>query len=192
MRTTLSGDHTFASPTHTYHRFGLSVELCGDLCPSLLDPDRLFHHTCILGISLPAPVQDYLLQVVKLSFLFSQPRKVVKTPYHLRGNLDFWLIHRLSPIYLPSPRPIPSPVYEIISRCPMYRIRVASDSADNLPVFSWFSNSSDQYQKFNSQLRRSLEYGLDAGSNPRHSSIWVSPPKSCYSRWEHRCSLSAS
>ena len=123
-----------------------------------------------------------------MSFLFSQPRKVVKTSYHLRGNLDFCLTYHLPPIYLPSPRPIPSPVYGIISRCPMYRIRVASDSASSESVFSWFSNSSDQYQKFNSWLRSSLEYGLDAGSNPRHYSIWVSPPKSCYSRWEHRCS----
>ena len=84
--------------------------------------------------------------------------------------------------------PIPSPVYGIFNRCPMYKIRVASDSAGSSSVFSWFSNSSDQYQKFNSWLRSSLEFGLDEGSNPRHNSIWVSPPKSCYSRWEHRCS----
>ena len=70
-----------------------------------------------------------------MSFLFSQPRKVVKTSYHLRGNLDFCLTYHLSPIYLPSPRPIPSPVYGIISRCPMYRIRVASDSAGSLISF---------------------------------------------------------
>ena len=123
-----------------------------------------------------------------MSFLFSQPRKDVKTSYHLRGNLDFYLTNHLPPIYLPH-LVHSLPRYGIISRCPMYRIRVASDSAGGKSVFSWFSNSSDQYQKFNSWLRSSLEYGLDAGSNPRHSSIWVSPPKSCYSRWEHRCSL---
>ena len=50
--------------THTYHRFGLSVELCGDKCPSLLAPFCLFHHTYILGISLPAPILDNLLLVI--------------------------------------------------------------------------------------------------------------------------------
>ena len=49
----------------------------------------LFHHTNILGSSITCPYNRLPLLVIQLSFLFSQPRKVVKTPYHLRGNLDF-------------------------------------------------------------------------------------------------------
>ena len=111
----------------------------------------------------------------------------MKTPYHTKGKsrllIDFSSVSYIYPHLAHF-----LPVYGIISRCPMYRIQVASDSADNQLAFNCFSNSSDRDQKFNSQLRSSLEYGLDAGSNPRHLSIWVSPPESCYSRWKHRCS----
>ena len=96
----------------------------------------------------------------------------------------------MPPIYLPSPKLIPSPVYGIISRCPMYRIQVASESADCQSVLDCFSNSSDQYHKFTSQLRSSWKWTLVLGRTRDHPSIWVSPPESCYSRWEHRCSSS--
>ena len=142
----------------------------------------LFHHTSILGIALPAPILDYHPASNIVEYHVFSAEKGSENPLPPKGKSR--LLNDPSPVsYLSTlTLPIPSPVYGIISRCPMYRIQVASDSADSQSVFSCFSNSSDRYQKFNSQLRSSLEYGLDAGSNPRHSSIWVSPPESCYSR----------
>ena len=49
-------------------------------------------------------------------------------------NLSFSFCQYLSPIYLPSPRPILS-VYKTISRCPIDRIQIAYDSAIDT---SWF------------------------------------------------------
>ena len=103
-----------------------------------------------------------------MSFLFSQPKGVVKTPYYPRGNFDFWLtlppVSTLSTLTLP----IPSPVYGIISRFPMNRIQVASDSADVFLFLGCFLDSSDPYQKFNSLLR-GIKSGPWVGSNPRPS-----------------------
>ena len=83
-------------------------------------------------VQLPAPLLDYPLLVIYMSFLFSQPKGIMKTPYYPRGKLR--LLERLPPVsYLSTlTLPIPSPVYGIISRCSMYRIQVASDSAGNL------------------------------------------------------------
>ena len=67
-----------------------------------------------------------------MSFLFSQPIGVVKTPYYPRGKLR--LLERLPPVsYLSTLTEAHSlPVSGIISRCPMHRIQVISDSAGNL------------------------------------------------------------
>ena len=104
----------------------------------------LFHHTYILGIPIPVPILYYPQIVIQLSFLFSQPRGVVKTPYYTKGEIStsnwFSPVSYLSTLTLP----IPSPVYGIISLCPMYRIQVASNSADNQLVFNRFTNSSDR------------------------------------------------
>ena len=83
----------FRLPTHTYHRFELSVALCGDWCPSLLGPNCcLFHHSCILGIEKYLP----LYWTTPASFLcliaFSQPRGVVANPYHLGETPDLELV----------------------------------------------------------------------------------------------------
>ena len=94
----------------------------------------------------------------------------------------------MSPIYLRSPCPFPL-VYGIISRCPMYRIRVASDSADNQLAFSCFSNWSDRDQKFTSWLRSSQKWPLMRDWTRYQLFIRVSPPRSCYSRWKCRCFL---
>ena len=61
---------------------------------------------------------------------FSKPTRVVEKPYHTRGNFQLKAGNRyLSLIYLPSPKSITSPVYGIISWCPIYQIQVASDNA---------------------------------------------------------------
>ena len=122
-----------------------------------------------------------------MSFLFSQPRGVVKTPTTLGEILTSRkAVTCLLFIYPHLAHSLP--VYGIISRCPMNRIQVASDNAGNLSSssllleFIWF------YKKFNSLLR-GIKSGLWAELNPRPTFHRVSPPKSCYSQWKHRCFL---
>ena len=79
----------FRLSTHTYHRFGLSVELCGDLCPSLLDSSCLFHHTCILGSSITSPYTRLPPASNLVEFLVFSAERSSENPYHTRGNLDF-------------------------------------------------------------------------------------------------------
>ena len=57
----------------------------------------------------------------------------------------------LSLIYLPSPWPIPSSVYEIISRCPIDRIQVAFESAIGTSWF-WSASRTCPIWQFNSSL----------------------------------------
>ena len=95
----------------TYYGFGLSMESHGNECPGLLDPCCLFHHICILGISITCPYNRIPSASIHLvEFLFFSADKGSESPYHTRENsrllIDF---HLLSPIYLLSPRPIPSP-----------------------------------------------------------------------------------
>ena len=67
----------------------------------------LFHQTCILGISLLASILDYPLLVIQLSFLFSQPSEVVKTPYYIKGKSR--LLIDPSPVSYLSTSPCPFP-----------------------------------------------------------------------------------
>ena len=123
-----------------------------------------------------------------MSFLFSQPRRVVKTPTTL-GEISTSRKVATCLLFIYPHLPIPSPVYGIISRCPMYRIQVASDSAGNLSSssllleFIWSASEIQQpIEKF-SKVAFERNWTLD------HLFTGVSPPKSCYSRWKHRCFL---
>ena len=122
----------FRLPTHTYHGYGLSVEPRGEKCPSLLDPSCLFHHTSILGSSITCLYTRLPSASNLVEFLVFSAEKDSENPYYTRGKSR--LLERLLPVsYLSTlTLPIPSPVYGIISRCPMYRIQVASESANNL------------------------------------------------------------
>ena len=100
-----------------------------------------------------------------MSFLFSQPRGVVKTPTTL-GEISTFRKVATCLLFIYPHLPIPSPVYGIISRCPIYRIQVASDSAGNLSSSSLLLEFIWSDQKFNSLLR-GIKSGLWAELNPR-------------------------
>ena len=118
---------SFAISMHTYHSFRLSVKLWYK-CPSI--------RGSMLFISLhkhyPFPwivPHTILPQLVLFSCLeLDCPAEEVVKTYHL-GNFHIQLLSILSSIYLPSLRPIPSPIYGIISQCLIDRIQVTFDSA---------------------------------------------------------------
>ena len=147
------------SPAHAY--LPRDRVKCGTLWrlepfyPSLLVLHCLFHHTCILGSSITRPYTRLPSASNIVEFLVFSAEKGSENPLPPKGKsrLLIGLIACLLFIYLHLAHSLS--IYGIISRCPMYRIQVASDSADVQPVFDRFTNSSDRDQKFNSQLRSS-------------------------------------
>ena len=130
----------FRLPTHTYHGLGLSVEPRGDLCPSLLDPWPLISPHMHPRYYITCPYTRLPSACSIVEFLVFSADKGSENPLPPKGKsrllIDSSPVSYLSTLTLP----IPSPVYGIISQCPMYRIQVAFDSADNPPVFSCFTN----------------------------------------------------
>ena len=102
-----------------------------------------------------------------MSFLFSQPKGWWQPPTVLRETSTSRKIATcLLFIYPHLAHSLP--VYGIISRCPMYRIQVASDSASNLSSSSLLLEFIWSDQKFNN-LFRGIKSGLWAELNPRPS-----------------------
>ena len=120
-----------------------------------------------------------------MSFLFSQPRGVVKTPTTL-GEISTSrkVVTCLLFIYLHRD-PFPPPVYGIISRCPMYRIQVASDSADNLSSFRLLLEFIWSESEIQQPIEKFSKVALVRDWTRDHLFTGVSPPKSCYSQWKH-------
>ena len=111
---------------------------CGTLWRLVLQSSRLLVAYFSRHASTWMPlILDYLFLYRFLSRIWL-PCKEGNEAHHL-GNLHILLVSIPSPIYLPLPRPIHFPVYGIISRCPIDRKKVASDSALGT---SWFWSAS--------------------------------------------------
>ena len=145
----------------------LQIKRGGTVTTSVLvyyAPCCLFHHTNIsFSMDWLFLILDYP-QLVLFSWmeLYCSADEVVKT--HQR-NLHILLLP-IPVSYLLSPRSIP-PVYGIISRCPMYRIQVASDSAGNLSSFELLLEFIWSVSEIQQPIERFSKVALDAGSNPR-------------------------
>ena len=122
-----------------------------------------------------------------VEFLVFSAERSSENPYHTRGKSR--LLERLSPVsYLSTlTEPIPSPVYGIISRCPMYRIQVASDSAGNHSSFGLLQKFIWSVSEIQQPIEKFSKVALERNWTRDQLFTEVSPPKSCYSRWKHRC-----
>ena len=81
------------------------------------------------------------------------------------------------------------PVYGIISRCPMNRIQVASDSAGNLSSSSLLLEFIWSWSKIQQPIEKFSKVAFERNWTRDHLFTGISPPKSCYSQWKHRCFL---
>ena len=69
----------------------------------------------------------------------------------------------------------------------MYRIRVASDSADNLSSSSLLLEFIWSVSEIQQPIEKFSKVALERNWTRDHLFTGVSPPKSCYSQWKHRC-----
>ena len=148
------GCHAFACPTHTYHRFGLSVELLWTTSALVYQILAAYFTThAFQVVQLPVPILNYPLLVIQLSFLFSQPRGVVKTPTTLGEISTSRKVATCLLFIYPHRGPFPPPYMgsSVGVLCTGYRQPLTV--LVTFLVLACFSNSSDQNQKFNSLLR---------------------------------------
>ena len=69
----------------------------------------------------------------------------------------------------------------------MYRIQVASDSAGNLSSSRLLLEFIWSISEIQQSIEMSLKVALERNWTRDHLFTEVSPPKSCYSQWKHRC-----
>ena len=123
-----------------------------------------------------------------MSFLFSQPRGVVKTPTTL-GEISTSRKVATCLLFIDHHLAHSLPVYGIISRCPIDRMRVASDSACNLSSSSLLQEFIWSWSEIQQPIEKFSKVALERNWTRYHLFTEVSPPKSCYSQWKHRCFL---
>ena len=154
------GCHAFACPTHTYHRYWLNVESCGRLVPQstrsllLISPHMHSRQFNYLPLYQTTPAGNLV------EFLVFSAERSSENPYHL-GEIStsrkvatcllFIYLHR-------GPFPPPYMGSSVGVLCTGYRQLLTVLVA--FLVLVCFSNSSDQYQKFNSLLRSSQKWPL--------------------------------